>query len=71
MVSHVHQWKKNSQGLGEKPLKKLRDSMNSYFGISRWASSFHLRKHIGDQVDSLFIRPDKDYLKLMLPKGTG
>ena len=71
MISHVHQWKKNPHGMGEKPLEKLRGSMNSYFGISRWASSYRLRKHIGDQVNSLFVRPDKDYLKLELPKAMG
>ncbi len=69
MVSLIHQWKKNPHGLCEAPLKRLRDSVNSYFGISRWASSYRLRKHISEQVDSLFIRSDKDYLKLVLPKG--
>ncbi len=71
MLSLVHQWRKNPSGFSTSSLLKLRDSVNSYFGISRWAASHHLRKHVGDQVNSLFIQPDKNYLKLMLPKGTG
>jgi RNA-directed DNA polymerase len=70
MISLAHQWRKNPNGLSPSALNRLRDSVNSYFGISRWASSYNLRKHVGDQVNSLFVQPDKDCLKLMLPKGT-
>ena len=69
MVSRVDQWKKSAHGLDGIPLRNLRDSLNSYLGILRWASTFRLRKHVGDQVANLFIRPDKDYLKLKIPKG--
>ena len=68
MVSLVHQWKKSRRGLEQDSLENLRNSMNSYFGISRWASTYRLRRHLGDEVSSLFIRPDKEYLKLILPK---
>jgi hypothetical protein len=68
MVSLVHQWKKSRRGLEQDSLENLRNSMNSYFGITRWASTYRLRQHLGDEVSSLFIRPDKKYLKLILPK---
>jgi RNA-directed DNA polymerase len=68
MISLVHQWKKSKRGLEQESLENLRNSMNSYFGISRWASTYRLRQHLGDEVSSLFIRPDKEYLKLILPK---
>lgn len=68
MVSLVHQWKKNPKALDGVALTNLRNSLNSYFGISRWSASYRLRKHIGDELNSLFIRPDEKYLKLILPK---
>ncbi len=68
MLSLVHQWKKSRRGLEQESLENLHNSMNSYFGISRWASTYRLRQHLGDEVSSLFIRPDKEYLKLILPK---
>lgn len=66
MVSLVHQWKKNPSGFEHDSLVKLRNSMNSYFGLSRRAKTYRLRKHVGDQINSLFIRPDKDYFKLVV-----
>lgn len=68
MVSLAHQWKKSSYGLESEALIHLRNSLNSYFGISRWASTYRLRKHIGDGVSGLFIRPDENYLKMIVPK---
>lgn len=68
MVSLAHQWKKSPNAFNESSLINLRNSINSYFGISRWASSYNLRKHIGDQLNCLFIRPDREYLKVIVPK---
>lgn len=68
MVSLVHQWKKSSHAVESEALNHLRNSLNSYFGIARWASTYHLRKHIGEGVSGLFIRPDENYLKLIVPK---
>ncbi|HMN69642.1 MAG TPA: reverse transcriptase/maturase family protein [Bdellovibrionales bacterium] len=68
MASVVHQWKKSPSALKREALIDFRNSLNSYFGISRWASTYRLRKHIGDGVSSLFIRPDENYLKLIVPK---
>jgi len=68
MASLVHQWKKSSYALDSDALIHLRNTMNSYFGIVRWASTYRLRKHIGDSVNGLFIRPDGNYLKLIVPK---
>jgi len=44
MISLVHQWKKSKRGLEQESLENLRNSMNSYFGISRWASTYRLRQ---------------------------
>lgn len=68
MVSLVHQWKKSSYALEDDALIDLRNSLNSYFGIARWASTYRLRKHIGMGVSGLFIRPDENYLKLVVPR---
>jgi RNA-directed DNA polymerase len=68
MVSLVHQWKKNPHGFHGRHLQALRNSINSYLGIVRWASSYRLREHVGNEVASLFVRPDQQYLKLVLPK---
>ncbi|MCC7405018.1 MAG: group II intron reverse transcriptase domain-containing protein [Bdellovibrionales bacterium] len=69
MVSLVHQWKKSPYALEDDALIDLRNSLNSYFGISRWGSTYRLRKHIGDGVSGLFIRPDENYLKLIVPQS--
>lgn len=58
MKSQVHQWMKNKTGLEQDPLIDFRNSMNSYFGIARHARTFRLRKHIGQQVNCLFVYPD-------------
>lgn len=68
MVSLAHQWRKSPSALEAESLINLRNSLNSYFGITRWASTYRLRKHIGDGVSGLFIRPDENYLKLIVPK---
>lgn len=69
MVSLVHQWKKNPHALEDQALLKLRDSLNSYYGVCKWAMTYALRKKIGDDLNSFFIWPDKYYRKLILPKN--
>jgi hypothetical protein len=66
--SIVTQWKMNPNAFTDEALLDLRNSTNSYLGLIRQTSSYRLRKHMGDQVRSLFIWPDKDYLKLIIPK---
>lgn len=68
--SVVHQWRANSKGFTPEALKKLRDSTNSYLGLMRPTSSYRLRKHLGDLVQSLFAYPDENYTRLILP-GVG
>lgn len=65
--SVVAQWKKNPKAYSPEALIGLRDSANSYLGLIRHTSSYRLRKHMGDQVRSLFVWPDKNYTKLILP----
>ena len=66
MVSLVHQWEKSHRCYEQGSLIKLRSSMNSYMGLAKWASTYRLRKYLGDRVDSLFIYPDKNYRKLII-----
>lgn len=65
--SAVYQWKKNPQGLSKRNLLKFRATINSYFGLMRHAETYRLRKHLGTSVDSLFIRSDEHYSKLIVP----
>ncbi len=67
--SIVAQWKMNPNGYSPEALERLRSSTNSYFGMVRHTASYRLRKHLGDQVRSLFIWPDENYTKLVLPRG--
>lgn len=69
MISQTHQWLKNPKGYYYGHLQDLRNSMNSYFGIVRHAKTYNLRKHLGNHVNTLFIHPDQDYLKLIIPKN--
>jgi RNA-directed DNA polymerase len=64
----VTQWKTDPQAYTPEALIRLRNSTNSYFGLIRHSSSYRLRKHIGDKVRSLFIWPDENYIKLVLPR---
>lgn len=64
--SKVRQWQKSSKKYDDKQLKKLRDSMNSYFGIMKWGQTYQMRKEIGKRVNSLFIHPDLQFNKLEL-----
>lgn len=68
MTSLVRQWEKSPNAFSDEALVKIRNSMNSYFGLSKWAASFKLRQQLGEKVRSLFIAPDKKYLKLTLNK---
>ena len=63
-----NQWQTKPKALESDELTKLRDSVNSYYGLIRHTSSFKLRKHLGDKLHSLFVWPDENYTKLILPK---
>ena len=67
--SVVDQWKINPKAYNPETLARLRASTNSYFGLLRQTSSYRLRKHLGEQVRSLFIWPDQNYTKLLLPRS--
>lgn len=69
LKSQVTQWQKNPKGLSDESLVKFRNSYNSYCGLIRHSSTYRFRKHLGDRVRSLFIWPDEDYQKLILPKN--
>ncbi|MBS1983240.1 MAG: hypothetical protein JST16_03630 [Bdellovibrionales bacterium] len=66
--SVVHQWLANPRAFSPETLVKFRDSTNSYWGLMRHTSSYRLRRHLGQLAQSLFVRPDEEYTKLILPK---
>lgn len=66
LKSVVNQWKMDPHAFRPESLNKLRHSVNSYYGLIRPTASYRLRKHIGDQVSSLFVRPDEKYTELIL-----
>jgi len=68
--SLVHQWKKNPNGFEQKNLEKLRASYNAYMGVIRWGKTYKVRKNLGDRVNCLFARPDRDYTKIILNAGS-
>lgn len=69
MISKTHQWLKNPKGYYFGHLTDFRNSMNSYMGIVQHSKTYNLRKHLGGQISSLFIYPDEEYLKLIIPKS--
>lgn len=69
MISKTHQWLKNPRCYDHTQLNDFRNSMNSYMGIVQHSKTYNLRKHIGNQVNSLFIHPDQEYLKLVIPNS--
>lgn len=68
LKSVVNQWKMNPQGYSPDALTQMRNSVNSYFGLIRQTSSYRMRKHLGDEIRSLFAWPDEKYTKIILPK---
>ncbi len=66
MAAIVQKWEKDPAGYQSTSLLKLRGSLNSYFGIAKWASTYRLRRRLGERVRSLFIAPDKDYAKVLI-----
>lgn len=70
MKSTVHQWRKNPHRYNPYERDRLRNTVNSYWGLMKWGSTYSLRKTVGDQVQSLFIHPDEDYKKLIIPNYT-
>ena len=65
--SVVDRWRMNPEGFGAEALIELRNSTNAYMGLIRQTSSYRFRKHLGDRVNSLFVWPDENYTKLVLP----
>lgn len=66
MADIVHRWEGDARRYDEGALIKLRGSLNSYFGIAKWAATFRLRRRLGERVRSLFVSPDKKYGKIII-----
>jgi retron-type reverse transcriptase len=66
MAAIVKQWENDPACYQPASLLKLRGSLNSYFGIARSASTYRLRRRLGERVSSLFIAPDKGYTKVLI-----
>ncbi len=65
MRSIVAQWKKSPSPHSHHSLWGLRASINSYFGMIKHASSYNLRKELGDKLKSEVMWPDPKYQKMM------
>jgi hypothetical protein len=68
LKSVVNRWKMNPQEYSPDALTQMRNSVNSYFGLIRQTSSYRMRKHLGDEIQSLFAWPDEKYTKIIIPK---
>lgn len=70
MADIVFQWQNDRRCYDEDVLLKLRGSLNSYMGIAKWASSYRLRRHLGERIRSLFVFPNKSYRKIVIRQQT-
>lgn len=69
LKSKITQWKHSPHPYDEDSLIKIRDSVNSYYGLMRPTSSFKLRKKLSEQMACSLILPDAKYQKMVLLKS--
>jgi hypothetical protein len=67
MKSTVSLWKKSKSRHSRFETERLRATMNSYLGMVKWGATYKARKVVGDKVQSLFVHPDENYEKLIIP----
>jgi len=63
----IRAWKRDGAPVNRPALTKLGQSVTSYLGMLRQVNGFRARKVLCRKVQNLFIRPDKDFTKLMVP----
>ena len=68
MKSLALQWQRSKRRYDQKSLLTIRNRLNSYFGLAKWAATHRLRISIAAKMSCLFIYPDDRFLKLIVPK---
>lgn len=63
-LNYVKEWQKRDDKYEKCVLEDFRNTVNSYFGLSRHTSGYNFRKKVADEVVCDYIKPDKDYTKL-------
>lgn len=62
----IRDWKQEGASIDLDTLEKLSQSVNSYLGMLRQVNGFKARKSLCQSVESLFLRPDEEYTKLIV-----
>ena len=60
-------WENSANRYDKEVLNKLKDTMNSYFGLLRHTDSYQLRKYLCDRISNLFVTSDNNCTKLLVP----
>ena len=63
----IRDWEQKGMPVDKKTLVDLGSSLTSYLGMLRQVNGFHARRDLCQRVSSLFIYPDKDFTKLIVP----
>lgn len=66
----IRAWERKGAPMDLPTLEMLGESTTSYLGMLRSINGFHARKSLCQHFQSLFIYPDKDYTKLIVPRET-
>lgn len=65
----IRAWGRKGAPVDEQSLEKLSDSVTSYLGMMRHINGYNARCALSQKVQSLFIRPDLEYTKLIVSRG--
>jgi len=62
----INEWKISPERFSYHNIKDLRNSMNSYLGMMRNTNMYNFRKHVADEINSLFIYSDDNFTKFKI-----
>lgn len=63
----INSWKRKGSPIDRESLKRLSDSVTSYLGMLRQVDGYKARKSLCTRINSLFIRADEEYTKIIAP----
>ncbi|MFH1158878.1 MAG: RNA-directed DNA polymerase [Pseudomonadota bacterium] len=63
----IRAWERNGSPVDPAALEKVSHSLNSYLGMFRQVNGFRVRRALCRRVNSLFIHPDPNFTKLIVP----
>ena len=64
----IRAWERNGAPMDTQTLEKLGTSITSYLAMLRCVDGFRARRSLCRKFHNLFIYPDKDYTKLIVPR---